>query len=490
MSFCTFADGAAMFDATPIENMFLMEYMYDAPAPALKVYLYARMLALHPELGGTLADMAKALRMDEREVVEAFEYWERRELVCRLSDHPPTYALQSLRSAAPAAGGLLDQEMYANRDFNNSLRHLFGDHQFIGDHEIRKASDWHEILKFDKDAILRLVEYGIQTSRPMLANPPKLPKPPSVFKRMDRIAEAWSKRGIHTLEEVERAIDDEAYVTPTVSAVMKKLGLNRQPSDPELDAVRTWIREWGYTREEILDACDETLSARNPGFSYLNAILENRRGEDPAAFRELSEILRELNPQNSRPSPDQIKRYQALKRQNVSPEMIRQAAIQCHRANKYRFEDLEWRLKTWREEGIDTPGEAEAWMKQMTAYSNQLRRVFRVAGFDDRRPSYGEISAYRAWKDAYSDELIGYAAECSRNAGGSMAYMESLLSQWAASGVTTLEAAKAQHASRRAAASGKTPNPALDYAQRVYRDEDFGEDFFVDLSKYGEEERK
>lgn len=32
-------------------------------------------------------------------------------------------------------------------------------------------------------------------------------------------------------------------------------------------------------------------------------------------------------------------------------------------------------------------------------------------------------------------------------------------------------------------------NPAQDYAQREYRDEDFGEDFFVDLDKYGEERR-
>lgn len=30
-------------------------------------------------------------------------------------------------------------------------------------------------------------------------------------------------------------------------------------------------------------------------------------------------------------------------------------------------------------------------------------------------------------------------------------------------------------------------NPAMDYEQREYRDEDFGDDFFVDLDKYGEE---
>ena len=33
---------------------------------------------------------------------------------------------------------------------------------------------------------------------------------------------------------------------------------------------------------------------------------------------------------------------------------------------------------------------------------------------------------------------------------------------------------------------GMRKNPALDYQQREYRDEDYGENFFVDLSKYGE----
>ena len=181
MSFCTFADGAAMFDATPIENLFLTEYMYEAPAAALKVYLYARMLALHPELGGTLSDMAKALRIGEEEVYDAFTYWEHRGLMRRLTDQPPTYAFQPMRAPAPAASSALDREMYANRDFNSRLRKLFND-QFIGDHELRKAADWQSILKFEQDAILRMVAYGIERS------PRKNPKPPSVFKRVDDMA--------------------------------------------------------------------------------------------------------------------------------------------------------------------------------------------------------------------------------------------------------------------------------------------------------------
>lgn len=493
MSFCTFADGAAMFDVTPIENMFLMEHMYDAPAAALKVYLYARMLALHPEMGGSLSDMAKALRMEEGEVEAAFDYWERRELVVRVRDNPPAYAFQSMRYSAPAAGGLLEREMYANRDFNNALCRLFGD-QFIGDHELRKAADWNSILKMDKEAILRLVEYGIRTSRPMMNKPPKMPKPASVFRRLDKIAEEWSSRGIRTLSEVERAIDDQEYITPTIAKVMKKMGITRAPSEPEYAYMRKWVNDWGYTQEEILRFCDETVNARNPSFGYLNGILENRRYQNPAVYRELSEVLKELNPLSSVPAPDTVRRYEALKAMDIPSELILQAAIQCHRANKFRFDDLEWRLSVWREEGIDTAEAAEEWMRQTTALSRELRQLYRAAGFDDKRPGYRDITAYREWKAKYPEALIQFAAECSRNAGGSTAYMEKLLAAWAAQGVTTMEAARAQREAFRAVAPARTEkpaNPALDYTQREYKDEDFGDDFYFDYDReFGNKEDK
>ena len=41
MAFCAFDDSAALFDSTPVENMFITEYMLRAPGDFVKVYLYA-----------------------------------------------------------------------------------------------------------------------------------------------------------------------------------------------------------------------------------------------------------------------------------------------------------------------------------------------------------------------------------------------------------------------------------------------------------------
>ena len=484
MSFCRFAEGAAMFGTTPIENMFLIEYMYDAPATALKVYLYARMLALHPELGEGIGDVAKALRMDEDAILEAFDYWERWGLVRRVSDNPPAYELIALQGQASELSAM-DRKMYAYREFHGKLQNLFGTNM-IGDHEYRKAGDWLNILGFEQEAVVRIIDFGIRSSKS------KSPKPASVFRRMDQFAEDLSKQGLRPTEEVERAIAEEESIAPIARKVLKKLGIPRQPSEPELDSVRRWVQEWGYDQAQILTACDETTNSRNPSFGYLEAILQNRREGDPEAHRALMEVLRELDPAAAQPSPDDRKRYQKLLDDGFSPELIRLAAVQCHRQRQHRLDDVEWRLSVWRKDGVHTPEEADAYMKQMAAYARQLRGVLRRAG-SDRRPGYGEIETYRGWKERYPDELIGYAAECSQRAGGSMAYMEKLLAAWQEAGVTTLEAARAQHEAWRANAAAQAApgaaqaNPALNYQQREYRDEDFGDDFFEDLTKYAEE---
>ena len=60
MPFCSFDRESGMYDVTPIENMFLLEYLPTAPDDFLRVYLYARMLCLHPELGEGMDEVARA----------------------------------------------------------------------------------------------------------------------------------------------------------------------------------------------------------------------------------------------------------------------------------------------------------------------------------------------------------------------------------------------------------------------------------------------
>ena len=60
---------------TPVENLFINEYMTGAPGDYVKVYLLALMNA---ELGVSLSneDIAKQLAMNIEDVLKAWTYWE------------------------------------------------------------------------------------------------------------------------------------------------------------------------------------------------------------------------------------------------------------------------------------------------------------------------------------------------------------------------------------------------------------------------------
>lgn len=483
MSFFRFAEGSAMFDSTPIENLFLMEYLSTAPENCLRVYLYARMLAVHPELGGDMAQTARFLHMEEEDVYQAFAYWERQGLVKRLTDHPPTYELlMPLRGEGAGGQGTLDRNYYAYRDFNASLQALFGQKQLIEPHEYRIANDWLDVLGYDQQAALRLVQYGVETSRV------RQPGPKGVFKRMNKLAAAWADAGCRTLEDVERAIAEDAGVAQAAAEVLKRFAQSRKVTLDELELVKKWMGQWGFTQDQILEACGETTKAAKPSFAYLDAVLRSRHEGRDGLRQELVEVLRELDGAQTAPTPDQLQRYAALRDAGFEAETVKLAAIQCHRRKKNRFEDVEWMLQRWGTEGIYTRTQAEAYIEDMQRKEGRVRKLLEAAGLE-RRPSMSDLSLYEAWRGKYDEAVIDYAAQCARGMQVPMKYMDKLLSSWSSEGVTTPEEARARHEAGRpgpASPARGAGNPALDYEQREYRDEDFGEEFFVDLDRYAE----
>ncbi len=478
MPLCSFADGAAMFDVTPIENLFLLEYLPTAPEDFLRVYLYARMLSLHPELGGDLGSMAKALRIEEDTVYDAFSYWERQGLVRRLTDRPPTYEMLPLRAEGAAACAPMERDYYEYREFNAALQTLFGSN-LLHPQEYRTANDWLNILGFEQEAVLRMVEHELKRSRSK--------KPDRLFKKLNKQAAVWADRGVRTAADVEREIAFDEQIFQTAQAVMKQFAINRQPTVNELECVRRWIREWNYTLEEILDACKETTKSRAPSFAYLDAILKSRRSGEGELREGLVEVLRELDAPNAQPTPDQLRSYGALLSAGFEPATIKLAAIQCHRKKKNRFEELEWMLGKWRELQLFTLEAAESYVRDMQRKTAEVRILLERCGLE-RRPMMDDLAMYEAWSGQYPAELIGYAADCARGMQLPMRYIDRLLGEWHKSGVTTVDAARAQHeANRKAHAMTPAPaNPALNYEQRTYTDDDFGEDFFIDLEReYG-----
>ena len=477
MPLCSFSDGAAMFDVTPIENMFLLEYLPTAPEGFLRVYLYARMLCLHPELGGEIGDMAKALRMEEDELFNAFAYWERQGLVERLSDRPPTYAIRPLKGGSLQTD--MDRDYYKYREFNAAMQNLFGT-QLLHPSQYEMAGDWLNVLGLSQEAVLKLLEYELKRGGK---------QPAAVFRRADKRAADWAERGIKTLEAVEQAISIDDGVYSMAVAVLRQFAISRKPTVNELDCVRRWVEEWKLTQEDVLSACAQTTKARSPSIAYLDAILKERvESGDSKSFKRLQEVFKELGSGNVLPTKSQVQSYELWLEKGFEPEAVLLAAGRCARKNWRSFEKLEDMLEQWHEAGVHTLSQVEIHLEKLRQAYVETRRLLKDAGLS-RSPGADDIARYENWKNKHGQELISYAAQCSRGMSRPVLYIEKLLSEWEKGGVTTVEAAKAEH---ERVTGGKKPEAQaaaspVNFQQRSYTREESEKDYF-DLEKFFAEE--
>ena len=473
MAFLSFDHGAVLYGSTPVENMFLMEYLPSAPDDCLRVYLYARLLCAYPEQDAAeagVADVARALRLTDEAVEEAFRYWEREGLVRRLSDRPPTYALLPMRGVAQPSE--MDRQYYQFRDFNAALQRLFGDVILHGEVEI--PQEWVTVFGYTAEAALKIVEYGLGDLRLSRKTPRK------TLRKLDNIAREWRERGARSLADVERFIAEKNGDMGMAEAVLKRFGLRRRPTEDELALAHKW-RGWGFDTEAVLAACGETTKASNPSFAYVDRVLEGRYLQTDANFAALREVLRELGA-SSLPTPETLRRYALFLAEGFEAGTVLAAAIALNAQNRHRFEDLERLLTQWAEKGLFRADAAEAYLQRQRALQAEMIVLLRAAG-SDRTPGYSDIALFEGWKARFSPEMLRLAAEQSRGKGAAVGAIDKLLSAWEKEGVSTPEQARArrQHSQERQGFD----NPALHYEQRTLTGD--GDELFTDLSQYREE---
>ncbi len=356
-----FEDKFALFDATPVENLFIQEYMLRADGEFVKVYLYGLMQCYHPVESATLHTIARDLNMEESRVENAFGYWERMGLVRRVSDNPPRYAYQNLKQIQ-LMRAQDDDGLYRYADFNNSLQAQFGSERLLHPKDFECVYDWIEGLKLPEEAVLMLVAANIKVRRSKKFS----------FRSLDREARRWAEAGVKTISDAEDMLRTYTSQYAGVLEVYKKLGKRHAVSEPDEALYSKWTCEWEFDQQTILTACDET-SKGVPTFAYLNGVLERMRAEgwrDGRALKDslardaaVKELLRALG-MRCAPTGDTRSLFDRLVAEGFEKEAIALAASRVARKGG-RIDALEKTLEIWKTEGATTFAAAQAYLKRI-----------------------------------------------------------------------------------------------------------------------------
>ena len=249
--------GAAVSGVTPVQNLFIMEYMPKAPEGFAKVYLYGLMLA--SLRGFETLDLPGGLGISREEALTAFLYWQEMGLV-RIIESDPLNVEYRMTASAPVRGsGRKYGDLIAklNKHFHPRV---------FSPQELTKIYDWIEIFGMDEATALMLVGHCIDMKGSRVS-----------IQYMDKAARSWADDGILTPDLAEQRILMETELSSGARAIYRRWRKSGRPTEDELELYRKWTEDWGMTHEEILAACPAMTAADKPTFAYLNGILETMR---------------------------------------------------------------------------------------------------------------------------------------------------------------------------------------------------------------------
>ena len=286
-------------ESTVVSNRFIDEYMKDANDAQIKIYLYLlRMMSSN--LPTSISDIADKFNHTEKDVLRALSYWEKQNLIgLEYDDKGDVCGLHMKSVSAPAKEAQIVpmpkivpapvtdtsepaqktitkssqapsfekpsyslDEVSAFKKDEDASQILFVAESYLGRTlsvpDIKTLLFIYKELHFSADLIDYLIEYCVGKGK-------------REMRYIEKVAVNWAGEGVVT---VRQAKNRSTRYDKLVYTVMKALGRQSDPTTQEADYIQRWNKQYGFSLDVILAACEKTvLAVDSHRFEYAEGIL-------------------------------------------------------------------------------------------------------------------------------------------------------------------------------------------------------------------------
>jgi DnaD/phage-associated family protein len=287
---------------TQIPNIFIAEYMPDAPEACVKVYLYAYMLA---GVGSAVTNdsIAKRLHLKPEDVLAAWTYLEKLKVIKKINKDAKDsqrYDVMFIDLKAHVLG-YADKETAQTESplYDGDIKELLCEiEQIIG--KPLPSSDYEKISYLIQDTSARpdLIAFAYRYCIDR--------KKRTSAAYVGEIVRSWSESGIVSAADAEEHVDGIDLRYGIHKKIAKALGMKAgNLTDIEKGVFDKWLDDYGMSLDEIFTAAQKGAGKDNK-YDYVRAVIENLQKERPGN----STGTRTINALRSR------NQYYASKQQN------------------------------------------------------------------------------------------------------------------------------------------------------------------------------
>lgn len=265
---------------TPVENLFIGEYMLDAPGDYVKVYLLAMM---HMQVDDAVDNMAlaKALNLPYDAVDKAWDYWQSVGLVRKVAKAEGSDAYKvlfvNLKEAAfgKCAIELVDANKVQQKDAIDlssvDLGQLYRNIEkttgrMMDGKEAETIAEWLTDFNIRPEVILYCYKYSTENGKS------------NRVRYVEKILMDWREKNLDTVALVEEYLGESDKAFRLYKRVFKALGFDgRKPTEPEKEIMRKWFFEMNLSIDDVLTAISKTTSSYAPNIKYVDSIIAQSR---------------------------------------------------------------------------------------------------------------------------------------------------------------------------------------------------------------------
>lgn len=277
---------------TPIENIFINDFMPMADGTYVKVYLLGYKYANDKDESIEVNNetISKHLNIPLSDVLKAWDFWEEKGIIRK---HPkdnedkydysveflslkqlyiknnfkPITSKNSKKEDAQYYTCSVEDLIEANKVASiqkmfNSISHII--RRPLVPNEKKKILEWMYNYNMTTEVIVRAYSFSVEKRNKKNVN------------YVEGIIRNWYDMNItngKALDEYFKTKDERFY---RYERIMKAMGFSfRPPSEAEMKVIDKWFDEWKFAMDIVLKACENTKKTSNPSISYIDGILSS-----------------------------------------------------------------------------------------------------------------------------------------------------------------------------------------------------------------------